>query len=319
MRPFCVKSVKRLFRNSPPRPLLFKEVNPDLNSFMSWVGGKKALREIITLRLPADCERYVEVFGGGGWVLFHKPPHKFEIYNDLNPNLANLYRCVREYPDELCRELTYTLNSRLDFDYMREVLHSKTQIPDIRRAAYFYQIIRESYASGLDSFGAQPHNMWRNFPLIHEAARRLQSVVVENKDCVKLIKQYDRPNTVFYADPPYYDTEDYYEDVGFAKADHVRLRDALMGISGKFLLSYNDCPEIRELYSIPGIMIESTTRLSNIAQRYEAGKEYPELLISNYNTYEDGILSRQLTLFDDYDLCENLLKETKIVWNSIVP
>lgn len=72
-----------------------------------------------------------------------------------------------------------------------------------------------------------------------------------------------------------------YEDVGFTEKDHVRLRDALMGIQGKFLLSYNDCPRIRELYSLPGICIESTTRLSNIAQRYDAGKQYPELLISN--------------------------------------
>ena len=78
-----------------------------MNSFMSWVGGKKALREAITMRLPSDCDRYVEVFGGGGWVLFYKSPSKFEVYNDFNPNLANLYRCVRDYPEELCKELTY--------------------------------------------------------------------------------------------------------------------------------------------------------------------------------------------------------------------
>ncbi len=288
-----------------------------MNSFMSWVGGKKALRESIVLRLPQDCDRYVEVFGGGGWVLFYKAPSKFEVYNDFNPNLANLYRCVRDCPKELCEQLTYTLNSRTDFEHIRKVLHSKTVIPDVKRAAYFFQIIRESYASGLDSFGAQPHNMWRNFPPIHQASERLQTVVIENKDFEKLIKQYDRPNTIFYLDPPYYDTEDYYEDVGFTKADHIRLRDALMQISGKFLLSYNDCPEIRELYSKSGIMIESATRLSNIAQRYEAGKQYPELLISNYNTYEEGVLSRQMTLFDDYNAYEKILKEAKVIWNSI--
>ena len=165
---------------------------------MSWVGGKKALRDEIVIRLNRKCDRYVEVFGGGGWVLFHKPPGKFEVYNDFNPNLANLYRCVREHPKELCEELRYTLNSRLDFEYIRTVLHSKTEIPDIRRAAWFYQIIRESYASGLDSFGAQPHSMWRNFPLIDAASARLQNVVIENKDFAKLIKRYDRPNTLFY-------------------------------------------------------------------------------------------------------------------------
>lgn len=289
-----------------------------MNSFMSWVGGKKALREAIVARLCCSCDRYVEVFGGGAWVLFHKLPGKFEVYNDFNPNLANLYRCVRDHPEELCEELRYTLNARVDFDHIREVLRTKTVIPDIRRAAYFYQIIRESYASGLDSFGAQPHNMWRNFPLITEASKRLQSVVIENKDFEKLIQQYDRPNTIFYLDPPYYETEDYYEDVGFGKADHERLCNALMQIKGKFLLSYNDCPQIRQLYSREGIMIESTTRLSNIAQRYDAGKQYPELLISNYDTYEEGVLARQLTLFDDLEESEKILKEHKIIWKSNV-
>ena len=123
-----------------------------MNSFMSWVGGKKALRDEIVSRLCHSCDRYVEVFGGGGWVLFHKTPGKFEVYNDFNPNLANLYRCVRDHPNELCEELRYSLNSRTDFEHIREVLKSKTAIPDIKRAAYFYQIIRQSYASGLDSY-----------------------------------------------------------------------------------------------------------------------------------------------------------------------
>ena len=91
-----------------------------MNSFMSWVGGKKALRDMIINLLNWKCDRYVEVFGGGGWVLFHKAPSKFEVYNDFNPNLTNLYRCVRDHPSELCNELQYTLNSRLDFQFMRE-------------------------------------------------------------------------------------------------------------------------------------------------------------------------------------------------------
>ena len=70
---------------------------------------------------------------------------------------------------------------------------------------------------------------------------------------------------------------------------------------------------------MPGIMIEPTTRLSNIAQRYENGKQYPELLISNYDTYTHGALSYQLTLFDEQwrDNPEQLLKERKIIWKSI--
>ncbi len=293
------------------------EVLFDLNSFMSWIGGKKALRDEIVLRFPLEYSRYIEVFGGGGWVLFHKAPGKdFEVYNDFNPNLANLYRCVRDHPDELCEELRYSLNSRTDFDYIRETLKSKTDLPDVKRAAYFYQLIRESYASGLDSFASQPHSMWNNFPLIYEACRRLQKVVIENKDFEKLIKQYDRPESFFYCDPPYYETEDYYEDVGFTTKDHQRLANTLCNMEGKFLLSYNDCPEIRDLYKKPGITIESTSRLSNIAQRYEPGKQYAELLISNYDTTERFESQRQLSLFDLQKESEELLKERKILWKQ---
>ena len=266
---------------------------------MSWVGGKKALRDEIVSRFPLDYRRYIEVFGGGGWVLFHKNPGKdFEVFNDFNGNLVNLYRCVREHKEDLIGELEFMLNSRLDFEYMKYAFHSQAVLPDIRRAAYYYALIRYSYASGVDSFGSQPHSMWRNFPLIRAASRRLQNVVIENKDCVKLINQYDRPESFFYCDPPYYETEAYYEGGGFCRDDHARLADRLCSINGKFLLSYNDCPEIRTIYDRPGIFIEGTTRLSNIAQRYDAGCQYPELLISNYDTTERARSVAQLNLFD---------------------
>lgn len=288
-----------------------------MNSFMSWIGGKKALRDEIVVRFPVHYSRYIEVFGGGGWVLFHKSPgNDFEVYNDFNANLVNLYRCVRDNPQDLCGELKYVLNSRLDFEYVKTILHSKADLPDIKRAAYFYQIIRYSYASGLDSFASQPHAMRNNFPLIEDACRRLQKVVIENKDFEKLIKQYDRPESFFYCDPPYYETEDYYQDVGFTKADHERLANCLCNIQGKFLLSYNDCPEIRELYSKPGIVIETTSRLSNIAQRYEGGKQYAELLIANYDTSELFESCKQMSLFEQFEDTTEILKGRKIIWKQ---
>ena len=284
-----------------------------MNSFMSWVGGKKALREVILDRFPAEYKRYVEVFGGGGWVLFYKPPGSdFEVFNDYNRNLVNLYRCVREHPMQLKDELYFTLNSRCDFEYMKEVLHTQADLPDIRRAAYFYQVLRESYAASMDSFAAQPHSMWKNFQPIINACARLQSVVIENRDFERVIKQYDRPESFFYCDPPYYATEDYYKDVGFTTADHERLAgfgtadherlaDCLAGIQGKFLLSYNDCLEIRSLYDKPGYRIESVERLHNMKQRFSAGEQYPELLISNYDTGERRKMQMQISLVDIFD------------------
>lgn len=287
-----------------------------INSFMACVGGKKALRDEILARFPRNYKRYIEVFGGAGWVLFHKPPgNDFEVFNDFNGNLVNLYRCVREQPEALRNELRYMLNSRLDFEYMKGMLHSQAVLPDVRRAAYYYALIRYSYAAGTSTFGSQPHAMWNNFPLIESAAGRLQKVVIENKDCVKLIRQYDRPESFFYCDPPYYNADQYYEAVSSDGFDHAGLADALLGIKGKFLLSYNDCPEIRALYDRPVIVVEGISRLSNIAQRYENGKQYPELLISNYDTTELARSCVQLTLFDRLD-SQEILNE-RILYHEI--
>ena len=87
----------------------------------------------------------------------------------------------------------------------------------------------------------------------------------------------------------YHATESYYKNVGkegFTEEDHVRLRDALLGIQGKFLLSYNDDGFIRELYDAPGIQILSTTRINNIKQRYDPNSQFAELLIGNYDLAE---------------------------------
>lgn len=270
---------------------------------MSWIGGKKALRELVVRLFPAYYERYIEVFGGGGWVLFHKPPgNDFEVYNDFNSLLVNLYRCVRDRPQELTEALRYVLNSREDFDTVRFALAKDSPASDVQRAAWFYMLIRYSYASGLTSFGNQPHDISSNFPLIAQAHRRLAKVVIENKDFEKLIRQYDRPVSFFYLDPPYHSTESYYQNVGedgFTEADHIRLRDTLLGIEGKFLLSYNDDAFIRGLYAVPGIHLMETTRINNIKQRYEPNAQFAELLIANYDLQErENRLPMQLNLFE---------------------
>ena len=100
-------------------------------------------------------------------------------------------------------------------------------------------------------------------------------------------------------------------DVAFGWDDHVRLRDTLGEIKGKFLLSYNDCPEIRELYK--GYRMFSFKRVHGMAQRFEAGKEYPELLIANYDFYERQRTPMQMDLFmPGEEELERILKE-KIV------
>ena len=249
-------------------------------------------------------------------MLFHKLPGRdFEVYNDFNGLLTNLYQCVRDKPDELKKELRYMLNSRRDFLHIKETLHFENSLTNVQKAAYFYALVRYSYGSGADDFASQPHSIWNDFPLIDAASARLQKVIVENKDFEKLITQYDRDESFFYCDPPYYKTENYYMGGGFGREDHKRLADVLCSIKGKFLLSYNDCEEIRELYNRPGILVEGITRLSNLAQRYESGKEYPELFISNYDTCEFLNSCVQLSLLKN---CTNqIIAERKIIYDRL--
>ena len=121
-------------------------------------------------------------------------------------------------------------------------------------------------------------------------------MVIENKDFEKLISAQDSEVSFFYCDPPYFSTEGYYENVGFKPADHERLRCSLENISGKFLVLYNDCPEIRKLCD--GYEMYSYERLNNIRQRFDGGSMFGELLIANYDLNQRLDINRQFSLFD---------------------
>lgn len=210
-------------------------------------------------------------------------------------------------PEEL--QLTEILFSTPEAEELKEIRQRITEDYDVRRAAMYLKLLRFSYASGCKSYAAQPFDLRKLFGLIQELQERMAEVVVENQDFETLIRHYDRPDSFFYLDPPYLSTEDMYA-VEFGWDDHVRLRDMLKDIQGKFLLSYNDCPEIRELYA--GYEMFAFSRKHSMAQRYEAGKEFPELLIGNYDLYERKRTEpSQMTMFEDMDY-EKILKEAII-------
>ena len=117
-------------------------------------------------------------------------------------------------------------------------------------------------------------------------------MVIENKDCVDLIRQYDREDAFFYCDPPYYDAEDCYA-VGFPKEGHQRLHDALLECQGFVMVSYNYCPFIVDLYK--EFYIFYTTRPNSMSQK--AGSEYEEIVITNYDPRP--YMTSQMNLFDE--------------------
>lgn len=254
-----------------------------MNSFISRIGGKKLLRGEILRRFPeTPFDRYVEPFGGAGWVLFASPQHaKLEVYNDIDSDLVNLFRCVKFHCAELQRqvELVLQLHSREVFDDIKSQFACRG-FTDIQRAAQYFMLIRESYGSDIRTYGGRAGNLITPREYLSEVSLRLQRVKIEHKDFAALIKSYDAPATLFYLDPPYHGTEKYYSS-SFTEQDHVRLKECLKALQGRFILSYNDDVFVRELYS--DFEVEPITRQNNLAMRYPMqDKEYHELIIRNY-------------------------------------
>jgi len=198
-----------------------------MNSFISWVGGKRLLRKEIISLFPSDgFDSYIEVFGGAGWVLFGKDKHaNFEIYNDISGELVNLFRCVKYHCGELRRELSLTLNSREMFNDYRSQIKAQG-LTDIQRAARFFMLIKVSYGSDRHSFGCIKKNMVKMTEYLDKVSERLNSVLIENKSYDGLIALYDRPTALFYLDPPYHGTEKYYDNK-FTDTDHKKLSGML--------------------------------------------------------------------------------------------
>lgn len=250
-----------------------------MDSFIKWVGGKKSLRKEILGNFPADqqYDRYIEVFGGAGWILFAKERHaKMEVFNDVNGELINLYRCVKYHAEELQKELKFLFVSREQFFWVKG--KSPEYMTDIQRAARFYILIKESYGCDLRSFGVRSINLASAVEMLAEVSNRLSKVVIERHDFEKLIKTYDRDTALFYLDPPYYEAEKYYSD-RFGIEEHIKLKEILGSIKGLFILSYNDCDFIRELYK--DYTIIEVARLHNFVTKSGA-RQYKELIIKNF-------------------------------------
>ena len=173
-------------------------VIPITLAMLPWVGGKQALFKTIIKRFPSDYRRrtYVEVFGGGGTMLLNKDRSVKEVFNDANGNLINLYRVVRQQPEELMRRLTYVLNSKADFLLTKEQIKLGQYRDPVQWAADYYQLIKQSYAGKGSTFGGNGRSMWAAFPLIDAICARLQYVVIENADFGKVIPANDSPNTI---------------------------------------------------------------------------------------------------------------------------
>ena len=255
-----------------------------MDSFIGWIGGKRLLRNEIIARFPKETpSRYIEVCGGAGWVMFKKDKIKnqIEVFNDIDSNLINLYRCIKYHPEAVKKELEYMLQSREMFFDLKDQINVRG-LTDIQRAARYFYLIKFSFGCDKRTYATRPKTLANTLERFADVQERLNGVLIENRDFESLIKLYDSKDALFYVDPPYYGTEKYYDDNGspFHQEDHKRLKECLSKIKGKFILSYNDDDFIRNLYS--GYNIEGVTRDNSLVRNGKDNHKYAELIIRNY-------------------------------------
>ncbi|MCZ7601626.1 MAG: DNA adenine methylase [Melioribacteraceae bacterium] len=260
-----------------------------------YVGGKSKLAPWIISHFPKQYSNltYCEVFGGGGWVLFKKDLSYLEVYNDLNTNLVNLFRTIRDNFDIFSHKAQWTLHSREMCKEAVLKLKSNTNMLSIDEALYTAIKYSQSF-SGKDgwthilSSSNYSSGKWTPFlKRMYLINARLKRVQIECLGYQQFIKKYDSPQTLFYLDPPYVGKEYYYNtpSVQFSSEDHKVLAELLSTIQGKFLLSYYDNTYIKKLYS--GYRTSELTVRKTSVRISRNGKltkrpQARELLILNY-------------------------------------
>jgi DNA adenine methylase len=214
-----------------------------------WIGGKRRLADQLIPQFPPH-ECYVEVFAGGAALYFMRPPAKVEVINDINGELVNLYRVVKNHLEEFVRQFKWALSSRDVFKWLQDT--PPETLTDIQRAARFFYLQQQAFGGKVDgqTYGtattAPPINLLRIEENLSAAHLRLSQAFIENLDWAKCIERYDRPHTFFYLDPPYWQTAGYGVDFGLDQ--YERMAGILRNLKGKAIVSLNDHPDIRRVF-----------------------------------------------------------------------
>ncbi len=205
-----------------------------------WIGGKRRLADILIPRFPRHtC--YVELFAGGAALYWLKPASDVEVLNDVNGDLVNLYRVVQRHLEEFVRQFKWALSSRQVFKWLQET--RPETLTDIERAARFYYLQHQAFGGRVasQSWGtattapAPTVNLLRLEEDLSDAHLRVSGAYIEHLDWFDCLQRYDRPHTLFYLDPPYWQTEGY--GVPFEWAQYERMADALRNLQGRAILS----------------------------------------------------------------------------------
>lgn len=246
-----------------------------------WIGGKRRLAPVL-LPLFGEHGCYVEPFAGAAALYFLKQPADVEVLNDINGELVNLYRVVKHHLEEFVRQFKWALTSRQIYTW-HQMTRPET-LTDIQRAARFFYLQKNSFGGKVQGqcFGTATTsgprlNLLRLEEDLSAAHLRLSETFIEHLSWQDCIAKYDRPHTLFYCDPPYWETEGYGVDFGLEQYD--RMAKLAKTIQGTIIISVNDHPEMRRAFKgLPMRAVPITYTVGGTGQ----STQQMELVIGNW-------------------------------------
>jgi DNA adenine methylase len=259
-----------------------------------WYGGKYSHLDWLRPLLP-ECHHYCEPFAGSAAVLLNRNPSPVETYNDLDGEVCNFFRVLREQGDELTRVIAITPFSREEFGLACTL---DPDLASLERARRFYIRARQvrtglaqtatigRWANCKDTSRAGMSGVISRWlggvEMLPAIAERLIRVQIENRPAADVIRLYDSKRTLFYCDPPYVhstrgDSKAYVHEM--TDEQHAELAAVLNKVVGKVAFSNYECELLNDLYLAPKWQKFTSEPRTNHATK---GKRV-EVLWTNYD------------------------------------
>ena len=266
-----------------------------MNTPITYYGGKQRLADKIVSLMP-EHRIYCEPYFGGGAVFFAKPKSYLEAINDINDNLINFWKQLRDNYPQLHKMINAYLHSESEHIRCKQIYYNPTEYSEIERAYAFWVVTNFSVNATIhggwkwDNGASRSHigitSRHKKERFVQELSDRLSDVQISCRDALKCISNRDTPDTLFYLDPPYLNADQKHYS-GFKEEDMIQLLDVLTNLKGKFILSGYHA-EILDTYikKCGWQVMEIQVNCSAVHFNAKAVKK-TELLITNY-LYEEA-------------------------------
>ena|GEM_PF-114937 len=250
-----------------------------------YIGGKRNLAQRLVKRI-ADVPHttYAEVFVGMGGIFLRRTARpKAEVINDWSGDVSTFFRVLQRHYVAFVDMMRHQVTSRAEFEKLAAM--PPESLTDLERSARFLYLQRLAFGGHVAkrTFGVAVEqsarfDVTKLIPMLEAIHERMAGVVVERLPWAEFLSRYDRPGTLFYLDPPYYGNEADYGKNMFDRSEFVAMAEQLAALKGRFILSLNDRPEVREIFS--AFAMDGVTTTYTISAG-PATKRAGELIISN--------------------------------------